>query len=374
MYVHAYLLPLLFLVICVSASRVMGSAQVVVDKGRDKDLLNPGVGAMQPAARPAVHARPTVHAAGGFMRRSKLASEKARFVSDAPVELPRRALLQTLFPLAATFGFFSQLAAARVIDPIFSRLRARYILLRPGETTFEAAGMVDSNPINKGSSTRGLSDKGRNQVLESAKALKAAGVEPTIFFDSGVRATQTADILSQELSIPRNRIEPEFRWLEARGLGALDGTDLKQANLKMRAMDAIDINNYPPESEDGTPSESVNDVFSRLRNTIAKIENTYGGGDFVIIPGDGTVLSVLAAAACGVDLREHPRFELPPGAYYDLRELCKEWREGRFEEKPAFVGGTDEEVAKGRAALQQEGSALFSETAAGSDLLNIIRR
>ena len=35
------------------------------------------------------------------------------------------------------------------IDPLFGRLRNRYILMRPGETTFEAADIVDSNPINK---------------------------------------------------------------------------------------------------------------------------------------------------------------------------------------------------------------------------------
>ena len=256
---------------------------------------------------------------------------------------------------------------------MFSRLRARYILLRPGETTFEAAGLVDSNPINKGIKERGLTDKGREQVLQSAQALKAAGVDPTVFFDNGARAIQSADILSRELQIPRNRMEPEFRWLEARGLGALDGTDLRKASLQMRALDAVEMDSQAPQSEDGTPADSVNDVFSRLRNTVAKIENTYGSGDFVIIAGDSTVLSVFACAACGVDLREHSRFELPPGGFYDLRALRREWQEGRFTEPPPFLGGTDDEVRRGRDALREYGSALFSETAAGADILGVRR-
>ena len=290
--------------------------------------------------------------------------------------IARRPLLQ-LLPLAAAFGPCASPGNAAtpsiVGDAMFTRLRARYILLRPGQTTFEAAGMVDSNPINKGSTERGLSAKGREQVLQAAKALKAEGVDPIVFYDNGARATQTADILSRELTIPRNRMEPEFRWLEARGLGAFDGTDLKKASLKMRAMDALEMDNAAPEGDDGTPSDSVNDVFSRLRNTIAKIENTYGAGDFVIIPGDGTVLSVFTAATCGVDLREHHRFEQPPGAYADLREVCREWKEGRFEERPAFLGGTDEEVAQGRDALREIGGTLFSETEAGADLLDVLR-
>ena len=67
----------------------------------------------------------------------------------------------------------------------------------------------------------------------------------------------------------------------------------------MRALDEEDIDNTPEETDDGTPSDSVNEIISRLRNTVSKIENTYGSGDFIIVGGDATVLSVMAAAACG---------------------------------------------------------------------------
>jgi hypothetical protein len=39
----------------------------------------------------------------------------------------------------------------------------------------------------------------------------------------------------------------------------------------------------------------------------------------VIIAGDATPLSVFAAAACGLDLREHARFTLGPGEWFDLQ-------------------------------------------------------
>ena len=225
--------------------------------------------------------------------------------------IARRALLHVL-PLAPLWRPFSS-SATSISDPIFGRLRNQYYLFRPGETSFEAADIVDSNPINKGSSERGLTSKGREQVRRSAQALRALGVDsPTIWYDNGARAMQTADIISTELFVPRARMEPEFRWLEARGLGVLDGTSLRMtaekvsslhalpttcshpssssspcakaplpappplpSNLpnipsphKVRALDALDIDNRPEPGEDGTPSDSVNEIFSRLRNTV----------------------------------------------------------------------------------------------------------
>lgn len=276
-----------------------------------------------------------------------------------------RALLLHALPLA-TLRPSPGVAAS--VDPFFDRLRARYILLRPGETTFEAAGMVDSNPINKQAALRGLTEQGREQVRAAAEALAARGVtSPVIFYDNGARASQTADILANSLSVPRRDVEPEFRWLEARGLGALDGTDLQAATEYLHRIDAADVESAAEEAEDGTPSDSVNDVFGRMRNTIAKIETSYGGGDFVIIGGDAAVLSVFAAAACGTDLRDHGRFTLPPGGWYDLRQLVADYKAGRFEEAP-LPAPSAEEVTRGREALREMGPRIFSDTAAGSCL------
>ena len=292
----------------------------------------------------------------------------SRFPSSS---LARRVMLQSVLPLAALQSVSRPPAAIAAAPSFFERLRARYILLRPGETSFEAAGMVDSNPINKGQAERGLTAKGREQVLRSADEMRKAGItSPVIFYDNGVRATQTADILGQALGVPRRDIEPEFRWLEARGLGALDGTDLREAVTKLRAMDTLDIDNAPEPSDDGTPADSVNEVYSRMGNTIRKIESTYGAGDFVVVGGDATVLSVFAAAACGADLREHSKFELPPGSWYDLRELVRSYKEGTFtpaERIPSWLP-SDQEAKRGRDVINDMGEGVFSESAAGSCL------
>ena len=104
-----------------------------------------------------------------------------------------------------------------------------------------------------------------------------------------------------------------------------------------------------------------------MRNTIAKIESVTGGGDYVIIGGSWEVLSVFAAAACGADLREHYRFELPPGGFYDLREVVSQWKAGTFEEAKVALP-TDAEARRGRDVLDENVEKLFGETSAGACL------
>ena len=164
---------------------------------------------------------------------------------DRPA-LTRRLLLSGLAlwaPATAPLPASSSCAPGScVTDPRFSRLRNRYILFRPGECVFEAADIVDSNPINKQSEERGLTSKGREQVRHSVKALKAR-------------------CAAAGLMIPRKDVEPEFRWLEARGLGALEGGSLQEACAILRKLDAEDIDNAAEPTDDGTPSDSVNEVF-----------------------------------------------------------------------------------------------------------------
>jgi len=305
-------------------------------------------------------------------------------VEPGAAQLSRRLLLHAL-PLATVVRLPDAATAAvelqpppswpipplDIIDPLFGRLRNRYILMRPGETTFEAADIVDSNPINKQNSERGLTDRGREQVARSVDALRARGITSfTIYYDNGARAAQTADVISSMMLIPRSSVEPEFRWLEARGLGELEGTELREAAAKMRQLDARDMDERAEPTDDGTPADSVLEVFSRLRNTIAKIENSFGGGNFIIIGGDATVLSVFAAAACGVDLRTHNAYTLRQGEFFDLRELCADVRAGRYEPRVGEQAPTTAaEIEEGRRRLREMGPRMFSDTAAGSWVL-----
>ena len=59
-------------------------------------------------------------------------------------------------------------------------------------------------------------------------------------------------------------------------------------------------------------------------------------------------------------------------ARQDLRELKKRVDAGTFE-PVTLEDASDEEVARGRAVLREIGAPLFSETAAGAELLGLRR-
>jgi broad specificity phosphatase PhoE len=189
----------------------------------------------------------------------------------------------------------------------FQGLGNRYVLLRPGETTYDAAGMLDTNPINKLDVARGLTDRGREQVHVAARRLLERGIDtPVVWYDSGARAAQTAEILGEVLSVPRTRLVPEYSFLSARGMGALDRGNATLLLPRVRAADSETSGWAPEEAEDGTPSDSIEDVFVRVRQAVSKIETQFSG-EAVILVGDSEVLSTITAAACGVELEMHGR-------------------------------------------------------------------
>ena len=92
-------------------------------------------------------------------------------------------------------------------DPFFTRLKARYILFSPGETTFEAANIVDSNPINKQNSQRGLTEKGRVQVASPT----FGPLIPSTFFRRLIPSPFSA--VSLPISATKASFEIDFRDL-----------------------------------------------------------------------------------------------------------------------------------------------------------------
>jgi len=98
MHVHAYdLVLLLFLQLYVTATRLQGRVHVAGDKSLDEVVFVPDVGMLQPASRPAVHARPAVYVPE-HLRTGPVAVRLSAFQAHAvgpqmmappPDELPR---------------------------------------------------------------------------------------------------------------------------------------------------------------------------------------------------------------------------------------------------------------------------------------------
>lgn len=67
--------------------------------------------------------------------------------------------------------------------------------------------------------------------------------------------------------------------------------------------DSISPNTKPPPIGNGTPNESVADVFVRVTQLMSVIETQYTGDTVIIVSPDSDNLTVLQAGLVGLDLR-----------------------------------------------------------------------
>ncbi|KAI7985958.1 hypothetical protein LOK49_LG14G00912 [Camellia lanceoleosa] len=195
------------------------------------------------------------------------------------------------------------------------RLSNRYFLVRAGESEFESLGIINTNPVAKTSMDSGLSEKGKKQTIRAALQLKTMGacelncwVWPSIT----QRAYQAAEIIAAVNGVNRSQIVPEYSFLDARGLGAYEGKNLESVS-EVYASDSLSQNIKPPPINDGTPNESVADVFVRVTQLMSILETQYSEDTVIIVSPDSDNLTILQAGLLGLDLRRHRDLSFGPG-------------------------------------------------------------
>ncbi|KAG6412210.1 hypothetical protein SASPL_124881 [Salvia splendens] len=203
------------------------------------------------------------------------------------ISINRRNLLASLsltlapFLTLDEFKNHSHYAHARGIfqmPPV--RLVNRYYLMRAGESQYEGLDIINTNPVAKTSVDNGLSEKGIKQTLRAALELKSIGAcESNCWIWPSItqRAYQAAEIIASVNGISR-RYTPRIA---------------SPPNIK------------PPPVSDGTPNESVQDVFVRVTQLMSILETQYSGNTVVIVSPDSENLSVLQAGMVGLELRRH---------------------------------------------------------------------
>ncbi|KFK28012.1 hypothetical protein AALP_AA8G460100 [Arabis alpina] len=195
------------------------------------------------------------------------------------------------------------------------RLSNRYYLVRAGESDYESLGIINTNPVAKTSVDSGLSEKGKKQTVRAALQLKAMGAcdrNCWLWPSITQRAYQAAEIIASINGISRSYIVPEYSFLDARGLGAYEGKKLDSIS-EVYALDSISMKTKPPPISDGTPNESVSDVFVRVTQLMSILETQYSEDTIVIVSPDSDNLSVLQAGVQGLDLRRHSELYFGPG-------------------------------------------------------------
>ena len=68
-------------------------------------------------------------------------------------------------------------------------------------------------------------------------------------------------------------------------------------------LDSISSTTKPPPIDDGTPNESVKDVFVRVTQLMSILETQYSGETVIIVSPDSDNLTILQAGLIGLDLR-----------------------------------------------------------------------
>lgn len=208
--------------------------------------------------------------------------------------------------------------------PLTEPLTNSYYLMRACETVSDKLNVMNTNPVNKLSiQLHGLTRDGVEQAYLASSALSNAGVGsdawiwPSVTFST----LETAEILAYNLKVRREQIVPEFSFLDMRGVGIFEGGKAADVHGKIADHDRLDSNWRPAPTDDGTPNDSTEDVFVRVRQLISKLETLYVGENIIVLSPDSDALSVLQAAIMGKDLRLHHMFDYQPGEVRFVREL-----------------------------------------------------
>nr|CAD1834232.1 unnamed protein product [Ananas comosus var. bracteatus] len=228
----------------------------------------------------------------------------------------RRRLLLLSVPSSSSRPSPSPLLGAWPPPHAPARLANRYFLVRAGESAYERAGVVRTNPVAKTSVDSGLAaPEGLHQAARAALELKRLGAcEDACWIWPSItqRSYQAAEIIASANGVDRSHIVPEYSFLDARGLGAFEGRSLASIS-EVYASDNISPNIKPPPISDGTPNESVADVFVRVTQLMSILETQYSGDTVIIVSPDSDNLSVLQAGLIGLDLRRHSELFFSPG-------------------------------------------------------------
>lgn len=187
--------------------------------------------------------------------------------------------------------------------------------MRAGESEYESLGLINTNPVAKTSVDNGLSEKGKKQTVRAAfdlKEMRACDGNCWIWPSITQRAYQAAEIIAAVNGVNRSHIVPEYSFLDARGLGAYEGKSLDTIS-KVYESDSLSPNIKPPPTDDGTPNESVLDVFVRVTQVMSILETQYSEDTVIIVSPDSDNLTILQAGLTGLDLRRHRDLSFGPG-------------------------------------------------------------
>lgn len=170
------------------------------------------------------------------------------------------------------------------IGPETQRLKNRYHFMRAGLSELEDQHIYSTNPLFLTNRENALSPRGHDRIRDTIATLKSLEDGfPTIAYHSlAANGMDTGDWIARELRLGREKLLPEFTYLDQRGVGLWDSGDEELVKPAVWALDYNEAGKLgqkgrPPAHDDGTPNETLGDQFVRLRQFISLQESRTSG-------------------------------------------------------------------------------------------------
>lgn len=158
---------------------------------------------------------------------------------DIPESSFRRKFFFSLpFIAAVGPGTPLEVKAEWVQFPAKNGLANTYHFMRAGESLLEQGGILATNPLFLTNRENGLSPAGKEQIHEVCRIMEEKGINPSVVkFSLAANAMDTADIIAMELRVGRNRLVPEYTYMDQRGAGKWDMLPLQTTQEAIWALD-----------------------------------------------------------------------------------------------------------------------------------------
>lgn len=186
-------------------------------------------------------------------------------------------------------------------------MKNSYFIMRHGQSTANAAGIIISRPEHGLLNDYGLSLTGKVQVKTAAEHSDFTAA--TVIYSSDFsRAQQTANIVREYLGAPLVHLAIELR---ERNFGNYEMTS--NANYQQ-----VWDHDKTDAKHQGQQVESVNQVSERVNALMRRLETSYINKTILLV-SHGDTLQILQASLSGIGGPQHR--SLPPLATAEIRKL-----------------------------------------------------
>jgi len=231
-----------------------------------------------------------------------------------------------LFTVPFTQGQEASYAVPGLVQfPCNHRLMNTYHFMRAGESLLEAKDLISTNPLTLTNHEDTLSPLGVEQVQDACREMMARDINPSVVkYSLAAKSMDSANVVASEMKIGRNRIVPEYTFMDPRGIGRWDMQRLSKTEEAVWALDHAKSGKYgrgglPPSHDDGTPNETLSNQVTRLTELLSCLETHCSGDTILLIFPDGTGPALLSALMGGIPLNRVHELNFEPGEIrYDV--------------------------------------------------------